>query len=39
MIRINPREPEVAAAFGVGLAMGALAALQAVDAAWDQLSA
>jgi len=31
MIRINPREPAVPAAFGVGLATGALEALQALD--------
>lgn len=32
IVRINVREPEVAAAFGVGLACGALQALQALDA-------
>lgn len=32
IVRINVREPEVAAAFGVGLAGGALQALQALDA-------
>jgi NAD-dependent SIR2 family protein deacetylase len=32
MIRINPREPDVASARDVGLAMGALAALTAIDA-------
>jgi NAD-dependent SIR2 family protein deacetylase len=30
ILRLNPREPDVAAAFGIGLAMGALAALQAL---------
>lgn len=32
MIRINPREPDVASPRDVGLAMGALAALAAIDA-------
>lgn len=32
MIRINPREPEVASRLDIGLAMGALAALTAMDA-------
>lgn len=31
MIRINPREPDVASPLDVGLAMGALAALTAID--------
>jgi len=31
LVRINPREPVVAAPLGVGLAMGALAALQALN--------
>lgn len=30
ILRLNPREPAVAAAFGIGLAMGALQALQAL---------
>ena len=32
MIRINPREPQVASPLDVGLAMGSLAALTAIDA-------
>lgn len=32
MIRINPREPQVASARDVGLAMGSMAALTAIDA-------
>ena len=32
MIRINPREPQVASSRDVGLALGALAGLQAIDA-------
>ena len=32
MIRINPREPDVASPLDVSLAMGALAALTAIDA-------
>lgn len=32
IVRINVREPDVAAAFGVGLANSALPALQALDA-------
>jgi NAD-dependent SIR2 family protein deacetylase len=32
MVRINPREPQVASALDVGLASGALAALAAIDA-------
>lgn len=35
LIRINPREPAVAAAQGIGLAMGALDALQALAARLD----
>ena len=32
MIRINPREPQVASTRDVGLPMGALAGLAAIDA-------
>jgi hypothetical protein len=32
MVRINPREPQVASPLDVGLAMGSLAALTAIDA-------
>ena len=34
LIRINPREPDVADALDVGLPMGALATLRALEAAW-----
>jgi NAD-dependent SIR2 family protein deacetylase len=32
LLRINPREPDVSPAFGIGLACGALQALRAIDA-------
>lgn len=35
LVRINPREPEVRGGEDVGLAAGALAALQAIDRAWS----
>lgn len=38
LVRINPREPDVPGSADVGLAMGALAGLQALDAALAALS-
>lgn len=36
LIRINPREPEIGGATGIGLSMGALEALEALDKLLDR---